>query len=317
MNKVFFSIVIPVYNTEVKYIKRCLWSCLSQDYGRFEIILVNDCSTKKETLKYLKTLKNKKVQVINNKENIGLGPTRNVGIENSKGDYILFVDSDDFIETNTLSSLASINLKSYDLITFNLRYISDNNETEENTKYYYKIGRNKVWGGGTTWTKAYNSKFLKSNKIRFHNSRLYHEDEYFTMQCLRYSPRIKFTDNVFYNYSLGVQNSITNNLEFDRSFNDIAIWIKDIKLNKNDCKILRRWYSSYFSIYFLNYLRKSKHPKKEIFIEKSQLWKANYKGTKFIPSFVKVFYALLLQKMNLQIIFFIWTKLFRRIKNEK
>ncbi len=311
MGTIRFSIIIPVYNTDIKYLSKCIASCMQQNYNNYEIILVNDCSTKKATINYLKTL-DKKIKIVNNKSNLGLGPSRNIGIENSKGDYILFVDSDDFIEKDTLNTLSSLNILSYDLVSFNFRSVNPSNKTENNEDYYYKIGRNKVWGGGTTWTKAYKTDFIKVNKISFHNSRLYHEDEYFTMSCLRFSPKIKYIDNIFYNYSIDVKESITNNLKIDKSFNDIALWLKDLRITKDDNKVLRKWYTKHFSLYFINYLIKSQKPNKEIFIKNTQSWKANYSCTLFKPIIIKFFYKMLLLNSSLNIIFFIATKMFKR-----
>ncbi len=90
-----FSIIIPIYNTPIIFLKKCIDSCLNQDYKNYEIILINDCSTDIDTLEYISKLHNKKIKIINNETNIGLGPSRNVGIKNSKNDYLIFVDSDD------------------------------------------------------------------------------------------------------------------------------------------------------------------------------------------------------------------------------
>lgn len=91
------SIVVPVYNVQ-KYLDRCMDSLLNQNIENYEIILVDDGATDNSGLicdKYSQEYFN--VKVIH-KKNEGLGLTRNVGIDNSKGQYIMFVDSDDYIE---------------------------------------------------------------------------------------------------------------------------------------------------------------------------------------------------------------------------
>ncbi len=90
-----FSFIVPIYNTDVKLLDFCLKSILKQSYKNFEIILVNDNSTNENTNHYISSIAKKNIKTITNYENIGLGPSRNVGIENSSGDVILFVDSDD------------------------------------------------------------------------------------------------------------------------------------------------------------------------------------------------------------------------------
>lgn len=99
------SVVVPVYNTG-KYLASCVESILAQDYENFEIILVDDGSTDEMTVRLCDELteKNENIQVIH-KINGGSSSARNKGIENAKGEYLVFIDSDDYIEKNMLSSL--------------------------------------------------------------------------------------------------------------------------------------------------------------------------------------------------------------------
>lgn len=93
------SVIIPAYNAE-KYISECLNSVLSQDFDDFEVLCVNDGSTDK-TEEIINSFNNPKVILINQK-NIGASISRKNGLEKAKGDYILFVDSDDILEEHTL-----------------------------------------------------------------------------------------------------------------------------------------------------------------------------------------------------------------------
>ena len=105
--KTLISIIVPVYNTE-KHIERCLDSIMKQDYPNFEVILVNDGSTDESGIiiqKYKEKYKN--ISYIK-QENKGVGAARNAGIKVAKGDYISFVDSDDFIMEDYCSHLLSI-----------------------------------------------------------------------------------------------------------------------------------------------------------------------------------------------------------------
>lgn len=109
------SIVVAVYNAE-KTLKKCVESLLNQTYNNIEIILVNDCS-KDNSLdicnEYSKAKDN--VKVISNDRNSGVSDTRNNGIDNSTGEYICFVDSDDYVEPNYLEVLYS-NYKKYNTV---------------------------------------------------------------------------------------------------------------------------------------------------------------------------------------------------------
>ena len=97
------SIVVPVYNVE-RYLARCLDSCLIQTFSDIEIICVNDGSTD-SSLEILQAYANldSRVKIIT-KDNGGLSSARNVGIENAVGEYILCVDSDDYISSTTIKS---------------------------------------------------------------------------------------------------------------------------------------------------------------------------------------------------------------------
>ena len=103
--KDLISVVVNVFNGE-KYIKKCLDSIINQTYKNIEILIVNDGSTDK-TLEVCKSIKDKRIRIIDQK-NIGISLSRNVGMDNSKGDYIFFVDSDDFIEKDTIEYLYNL-----------------------------------------------------------------------------------------------------------------------------------------------------------------------------------------------------------------
>lgn len=113
-----FSIIIPIYNVE-DYIDKCVSSVLGQNYSNFEVILVNDGSTDNSAKKACEyTRRDARVQLIN-KENGGLSDARNVGLERATGDYIIFLDSDDYWKDGTLSSIEnSLNNKESDIVVF-------------------------------------------------------------------------------------------------------------------------------------------------------------------------------------------------------
>lgn len=274
MNNTMFSIIVPVYNTDIDLLDICIHSILKQSYKNYEIILVNDCSTNKKTISYIKKLKNKKIRKINNEINIGLGPTRNVGIKHSLGDVILFVDSDDWISSDMLEELSKIDYDSVDLVSFNFFKVLDNNLIIRNDDYINSIDDLNIYGGGTSWSKAYSRKFICDNNLLFHNSKLYHEDEYFTMLCLRYNPSIYTLDMCFYYYRMCVPNSITNSESVDRRFNDFSILINDLNLSKKDSILLRNWYSKFLSTTIFWYLEYDKASFRK-FIKYSKAWRKN------------------------------------------
>ena len=101
-----FSIIIPLYNCE-KSIAKCLLSVLNQNFNNYEIIIINDCS-KDRSLKICTKYKKKypKIKIINQKTNKGVSSSRNLGIKSSNGEYIIFLDSDDYLENFSLYKLS-------------------------------------------------------------------------------------------------------------------------------------------------------------------------------------------------------------------
>lgn len=107
MMKRKYSIIVPVYNVE-KYINECLSSLINQTYKNIEIVVINDGSSD-NSLSLIEEYSriDDRIRVIDQK-NMGLGYTRNVGIDNAVGDYILFVDSDDYISLNTCEEIEAV-----------------------------------------------------------------------------------------------------------------------------------------------------------------------------------------------------------------
>lgn len=111
------SIAVAVYNVE-EYLRRCLDSLISQTYQNIEIILVDDCSTDNSlSICYEYAKKDERVIVVKKQENTGLSDVRNIGIKHSMGDYIMFVDSDDYVCENFVEEMVkAIEEKNVDVV---------------------------------------------------------------------------------------------------------------------------------------------------------------------------------------------------------
>ncbi|HEM5188819.1 TPA: glycosyltransferase, partial [Streptococcus suis] len=122
MSKILLSVIIPVYQVE-KYLKRCIDSVLAQKFIDYEIILVDDGSTDSSPEicdEY--SIEHPHISVIH-KENGGLSDARNVGIKHAVGEYIFFLDSDDWISPTMFESLKEIiSSKKHDIIHFDLQF---------------------------------------------------------------------------------------------------------------------------------------------------------------------------------------------------
>ena len=101
------SIIIPIYNVE-KYLQKCIESVLSQDINDYELLLIDDSSTD-NSLNIAKDYENRvNVKIIEKNKNSGLSDTRNIGLKEANGKYILFLDSDDYIEEGSISIIYNI-----------------------------------------------------------------------------------------------------------------------------------------------------------------------------------------------------------------
>ncbi len=127
-----FSVIVPVYNVE-KYLSKCLDSILGQSYNDFEIIVVNDGSpdNSQQIIDEYATKYPQKIKAFT-KQNGGLSDARNFGIERACGDYILFVDSDDYISSQLLEVLNNkLTQNNVDVIRYNAQVIVANNQNGE------------------------------------------------------------------------------------------------------------------------------------------------------------------------------------------
>ncbi len=204
------SIIIPVYNVE-QYLEQCLDSILSQDYLSYEIICINDGSTDKSLeilLKYSSKYSKIKVKSI---QNSGTAVARNEGINIASGQYILFIDSDDWIEKNALECICNyLSNDPVDILSFNGSLYYENTHTIEADKgekvsdlsgweYYNKtVLKAKKVHFVCVVTKAYKRSFLTNNHLYFHPG-LLHEDNLFTPLVFYHAKTIaEIPDRLYY-----------------------------------------------------------------------------------------------------------------------
>lgn len=229
------SIIVPIYNVE-KYVSRCIESLIEQTFNNIEIIAINDGSTDK-SLEILKKYSNKdKRIVLINKKNEGLSQARNVGIDNSSGKYITFIDSDDWINKDYIEILYNkiieqdcdvsmcsyIREYEYKSIpkTFKLKeeYIKG---PEETRNYLYRrivgpIGDElevpeDLDSFVTAWGKLYKTSILKDNHIKFVDTKLIGtEDCLFNIYVFKKMKKATIVNKPLYHYWKGNINSLTS-----------------------------------------------------------------------------------------------------------
>ncbi len=212
-NDIKFSIIVPVYNVE-KYLSKCLDSLVNQTYSNIEIICINDGSTD-NSLQILENYaqKDNRIKVIN-QENQGVSVARNNGIDNATGDYILFVDADDWLEFNACDVLnKSIKKDSTELVIF-WHYDIINEQKKSslpqikqynlcNREFYLLENYTSVANYIpllTLWNKLFKRSFIEQHHLRFVKGLDWFEDGIFIMQYFQLNPKIIIIDNILYNY---------------------------------------------------------------------------------------------------------------------
>lgn len=201
------SVIVPVYNVE-KYLKRCLDSLINQTLKNIEIICINDGSND-NSIKILEeyTQKDDRI-IILSQENAGLSAARNSGMEIAKGEYIGFVDSDDWVDLDFYEKLYYA-AKNNDCDIAVADFIREHptkkkkrlnitkEEIFEKPEDKYMIC--KTYREGCVWNKIYRTEFLKRIDLKFVVG-MYYEDRDFTARSLFYSDKLITVPNTYYRY---------------------------------------------------------------------------------------------------------------------
>lgn len=241
------SIIVPVYNVE-KYLQRCLDSLINQTYKNIEIIAINDGSTD-NSLKILRKYEtiDSRIKIIN-KDNEGLSQSRNIGINLATGEYITFVDSDDWIELNfleTMLNLMELNNTDVSLCSYSREYIEKTMNKNLGFKHIEVFNKNDVRNklyrrmigpiGDelknpenldsliTAWGKVYKTSIIKDNNINFIDTAIIGtEDLLFNVYVFNYVNKAVVINKPLYHYWKGNLSSLT----YGYKENLIDKWIK-------------------------------------------------------------------------------------------
>lgn len=233
MNEIAVSVIIPVYNVE-KYLSGCIDSLLCQTLKNIEIILINDGSIDNSleiATQYQRQYSN---IIVITKGNTGVADSRNEGLRLAQGEYIYFLDSDDFILCDTLKSLYNIaKTQNLDMVMFNSMNVSDDTQvaqsineisevqklgglylTRDLEKEFIMSGRDFVKHSflatcfyPVVWLSLYRREFLINNHFQF--EKILHEDNIFCIDTTLAALRVSYIDRIFHIRRV-VNNSITN-----------------------------------------------------------------------------------------------------------
>jgi glycosyltransferase involved in cell wall biosynthesis len=245
--------VVCVYNTE-EYLARCLESIVNQTLRDIEIIIINDGSTDNGIDIIRRFEEEDKRIIVFDIENHGVSHARNMGLLNATGDYIIFVDSDDYLEHNMLNDMYNevIHTNS-DMAVCNFRRVfNERRETkflsmpeekvievfDDYSELVSDIIGGKVILGRCVWNKLYNTGFLRKTGVIFEErSKIFAEDAFFNFKTLKYVKKICIIDEALYNYyqrSTSVSQTYKVDLigRYTNFINELENYYADVNLNQ-------------------------------------------------------------------------------------
>lgn len=260
MNNIKVSIIVPVYNIPENILRQCIESTLNQTLKEIEVILVDDGSTDNSGLicDEYKT-KDNRVKVIH-KKNAGLSAARNTGYEAATGDWITFLDSDDWIDAHTCENTYKMGVEnSVDVVIFGT--IQEFEHYKNPFKYHYKNGTlfkadeckklqceilDFTGNIATAWAKLFNRKFLNDNQLK-HNAELRQGSEgiEFNIRVFEKIERAYFTDDIYYHYiynpnSISAKHDEKNHYYVIKCFEEIK---RQIKISKNNIELSKEFFN--------------------------------------------------------------------------
>ena len=218
MTDLIFSIIIPVYNAETT-IRRCLDSFTNQRFSDYEILLINDGSTDNSDAicrEYADV--NSKICYLS-KENGGVSSARNLGLEQAKGEYVLFVDSDDYVSEDYFDVInQALAQRNPDLLMFGYRNVGSIS-AERGTGEFYEddeVGAAKrisfsmrQYLFSSLWSKVFKRKIIENNGLRFRTDLSIGEDQLFIFSYAMHIRSISSIDALLYNVDVSNENSLS------------------------------------------------------------------------------------------------------------
>lgn len=253
------SVIIPVYNVE-KYISECLESLINQTYKNLEIILINDGSRDNSGAicdKYKE--KDSRIKVIH-KENGGVSLARNSGLEIAKGDYIAFVDGDDYLDKEYFEKLLKIlKEKQVEIVLCGFNKVYDNN-TEKVTKGKNLVMRKEEFlkdilnvqgGAGIVHSKLWKKEAMQG--IKFDKEIKIGEDSFFCIQAVKNVNNVYVLDEALYNYRFNNTSAVR---KYKKDFPDLCLTSmqiakKYIEKEYKDNREITRKFNNYIAYHIL------------------------------------------------------------------
>lgn len=255
------SIIIPVYNV-TSFLRQCITSVLNQTYKNIEVIAVDDKSTD-DSLDILKSYDDERLIIVEQSTNQGQAAARNKGLDIATGEYIQFVDSDDFIELDMVEKIVNVFKKtSVDFIRFNAKSYNDGEDkTFNEDKYIFNhyLRENKIYRNndlkfiyysftGVPYLYTFSRELIQRKTIRFFEG-IIHEDELFNTMIYLEVKSAAFIDQEFYirRYREGSTMTDKSEKQIKHSFNSYQKieTIYEELLNSNEYEISKNKFLKY------------------------------------------------------------------------
>ncbi len=242
------SIIIPIYNNAT-YLKQCLNSITAQNFNDFEILCINDASTDNSTV-ILNRLaaEDSRIRIFNLPSTQGAGAARNLGISHAKGEYIHFLDSDDWLEPDIYTPLlAEIEQTAADICFFQYNRIYGKITTQvnlftsqqtEQIKSFHDNPKFFINSSVVPWNKIYKTSFIKKNGLQFDTVKCAN-DRYFYFSLFPCNPKICFHTGHFVNYRCNQKKSLSRQNDLAAYQCHLATFAKILNLYSNHSEYIR------------------------------------------------------------------------------
>lgn len=303
-----FSLIIPVYNIE-KYILKCLTSIYKQNYNNYEVIIVNDGSLDNSEKIINDFIKDKKQFKLYTKVNGGLSDARNYGVTKAKGDYLIFIDGDDYIENNLLQKINKvIDEEGYDVIRYGIKIVDEKGtllrvcqnlpDTKEKEKAIDLILSHEFVE--PAWAYAYKKSFWLDNDFKYPYGKI-HEDFGLTPIVLSKAKSLKILNYNGYNY-VQRENSIMSQVSYEKLLKRTNDFIEEYFNNINmitEDNIINKKIKNFCTgavIYKLRELNENDCKKAIAQLKKTKFLK-NYNPTNNKERLIKIYYKFFINQI--------------------
>lgn len=277
-----FSVIIPVYNVE-KYLKKCIDSLLEQKYSDMEIIMIDDKSTDHSLDVAKRYQDHPAVKIVEKDKNSGLSDTRNLGLKNAVGQYVLFLDSDDYVEPGCMLAIEEIIKREKRPSVVYFGFYAEWEGTDETSKNFgYVLEKNRLYTGkdfatqelkhrklrAPVWFGVYKREFLLEHKLYF-ESGILHEDELWTPQVVLSADTIYVSEYAFYHY-VKRKGSITTSDDKTKNGVDMHFVCKKLeKLSESiEDPMLKKYMDNHIAMLYMKGMTVGKLYKKQVKIDR-------------------------------------------------